>query len=168
MATRSLQVRDVRATHAQLRALAARRPRQFPVLFDSAAPGALSRYSILAAWPRASLMLRGDGRLEQRGVRLGAGNFLTALDEWWRAEHEPADTSGLPFRGGWVVFLGYELAASIEMGLNLPPLAPDAVCASAIRVGGAVIFDHAQQRCQLVAEADAAADMPGLAAALSE
>ena len=168
MNTRSLQVREVRATHAQLRALAARRPHQFPVLFDSAAPGVLSRYSILAALPRASLVLRGDGRLERHGIRLGAGTFLAALDEWWRAEHEPADTSGLPFRGGWVVFLGYELAASIETGLKLPPLARDAVCAAAIRVGGALIYDHAQQRCQLVAEADASADLPAVEAALSD
>src|SRR5260221_295575 len=168
MNTRGLQVREVRATHAQLRGLAARRPRQFPVLFDIAAPGVLSRYSILAALPRASLVLRGDGRLEQHGVRLGAGTFLGALDEWWRAEHEPADLSGLPFRGGWVVFLGYELAASIETGLRLPPLARDAVCAAAIRVGGALVYDHAQQRCQLVAEAQAGDDLPEIAAALSD
>jgi anthranilate synthase component 1 len=167
MNTRSLQVREVRATHAQLRALAARRPRQFPVLFDSAAPGALSRYSILAAWPRASLMLRGDGRLEQHGVRLGAETFLAALDEWWQAERAPADGSGLPFRGGWVLFLAYELAASIETGLKLPPLAREALCAAAIRVGGALIYDHAQQRCQLVAEADAAAEMRGIEGELS-
>jgi anthranilate synthase component 1 len=166
--TRSLQVREVRATHAQLRALAARRPRQFPVLFDSAAPGALSRYSILAAWPRASLLLRGDGRLEQHGVRLGAGTFLAALDEWWRAEQVCTDSCGLPFRGGWVVFLGYELAASIESGLKLPPLARDAVCAAAIRVGGALVYDHAEQRCQLVVEAAAAGDAAGFEAALSD
>jgi anthranilate synthase component 1 len=167
MNTRSLQVREVRATHAQLRALAARQPRQFPVLFDSAAPGPLGGYSILAASPRASLLLRGDGRLEQQGVRLGAGTFLAALDEWWRREQQPADGSGMPFRGGWVVFLGYELAASIETGLKLPPLPRDQVCAAAIRVGGAVIYDHAQQRAQLVTEADAAGDMPGFEAALS-
>src|SRR5260221_1033371 len=136
MNTRGLQVREVRATHAQLRALAARRPRQFPVLFDSAAPGVLSRYSILAALPRASLVLRGDGRLEQHGVRLGAGTFLGALDEWWRAEHEPAEFSGLPFRGGWVVFLGYEVPPRIGTGLKLSPLAPDPAVPRAPPVGG--------------------------------
>src|SRR5882757_426695 len=123
MKTRSFQVREVRATHPQLRALAARHPRQFPVLFDSAAPGVLSRYSILAAWPRATLLMRGDGTLEQHGVQLAGRNFLAALDQWWRAEREPSSRSGLPFRGGWVVFLGYELAGSIEAGLRLPPLA---------------------------------------------
>ncbi len=167
MKTRSLQVREVRAAHAQLRALAARHPHHFPVLFDSAAPGVLSRYSILAAWPRASLLMRGDGSLEQHGVRLAGKTFLAALDEWWRAEREPSSGSGLPFRGGWVVFLGYELAGSIEVGLRLPPLAPEAICAAAIRVGGALIYDHAQQRCQLVAETTAVEEAAGFEAALA-
>jgi anthranilate synthase component 1 len=100
-------------------------------------------------------------------LRLGAGTFRAALDEWWRREQQPPDASGLPFRGGWVVFLGYELAASIETGLNLPHLPRDELCAAAFRVGGALIYDHAQQRTQLVAEADAAGDMAGLEAALS-
>jgi len=158
MNARSLKVREVRAAHAQLRALAARHPRQFPVLFDSAAPGVLSRYSILAAWPRATLLMRGDGSLEQHGVQLRGKTFLAALDEWWHSEREPPGRSGLPFSGGWVVFLGYELAGSIEAGLSLPPLAREAICAAAIRVGGALIYDHGEQRCQLVSEAAAAGD----------
>jgi anthranilate synthase component 1 len=167
MNTRSLQVREVRAAQAQLRLLAAHHPRRFPVLFDSAVPGVRARYSILAAWPRASLLLRGDGSLEQQGVRLDGKTFLAALDEWWRSEREGADSTGLPFRGGWVVFLGYELAASIEAGLMLPPLARTAICAAAIRVGGALVYDHAEQRCQLVAEALAAEQAAELEAALS-
>src|SRR5258706_11584788 len=167
MKTRSLQVREVRAAHAQLRALAARHPHHFPVLFDSAAPGVLSRFSMLAAWPRASLLMRGDGSLEQHGVRLAGKTFLAALDEWWRAEQQPSDGSSLPFRGGWVVFLGYELAASIEAGLQLPPLGREAGCAAAIRVGGALIYHHAQQRCQPVAEATAGAQAAGVGAAFA-
>src|SRR5258706_15854529 len=167
MKTRSLQVREVRAAHAQLRALAARHPHHFPVLFDSAAPGVLSRFSMLAAWPRASLLMRGDGSLEQHGVRLAGKTFLAALDEWWRAEQQPSDGSSLPFRGGWIVFLGYELAASIEAGLQLPPLAREAVCAAAVRVGGARIYDHAQQRFQLVAETTAVEEAAGVEAAFA-
>src|SRR5258706_6031650 len=105
MKTRSFQVREVRATHAQLRSLAACHPRHFPVLFDSAAPGVLSRYSILAAWPRASLLMRGDGSLEQHGVRLAGKTFLAALDEWWRAGDQPSDGSRPPLRRGWVACL---------------------------------------------------------------
>src|SRR5258706_7527482 len=107
MKTRSFKVREVRATHAQLRSLAARHPRHFPVLFDSAAPGVLSRYSMLAAWPRASLLMRGDGSLEQHGVRLAGKTFLAALDEWWRAEQQTSDRFHLPLRRGSIVSLRY-------------------------------------------------------------
>src|SRR5258706_13199186 len=121
MKTRSLQVREVRAAHAQLRALAARHPHHFPVLFDSAAPGVLSRYSILAAWPRASLLMRGDGSLEQHGVRLAGKTFLAALDEWWRAGHPPPAGSRLPFRGGWDRVFASETAARHAAGGPHPP-----------------------------------------------
>jgi anthranilate synthase component I len=164
MSARSLQVRDLSATPEQLRALAARYPERFPALFDSAATGPLGRYSLLAALPRASLLLRGDGRLESEGVALRGGDFLSALDEWWQAERAvaaatggAAPPTGLPFRGGWVVFLGYELAGRVEPGLRLPQLPADAVCAMAIRVSAALVYDHAAARCRLVAEADAPA-----------
>jgi len=166
MSARSLQVREISATPEQLRALAARHPDRFPALFDSATVGPLGRYSVLAALPRGSLLLRGDGRLECSGVVLRSGDFLGALDEWWQAERTAAGaaTTGdatmptdLPFRGGWVVFLGYELAGRIEPGLHLPQLPADAVCAMAIRVSAALVYDHSAARCQFVAEADAVA-----------
>ncbi len=156
---RSLLVRDFAATPAQLRRLVASQPGTFPALYDSAALGPLGRHSVLAALPRASLLLRGDGRLESRGVRLGSQDFLGALDEWWAAEQgsgqAEALAGGAPFRGGWVVFLGYEMAGRIEPGLRLPPLPADAVCALAVRVGAALVYDHEQCSCRLVAEAEA-------------
>ena len=165
MSARSLQVRDISATPAQLRALVARHPQRFPALFDSAATGPLGRHTVLAALPRGSLLLRGDGRLECSGVALRSGDFLGALDEWWQAERaatgEVAAPPDLPFRGGWVVFLGYELAGRVEPGLHLPPLPADAVCAMAIRVSAALVYNHAAARSQFVAEADADADAGG-------
>ena len=159
MSARSLQVRKIAANPAQLRALAAREPELFPVLFDSAAVGPLGRYSVLAALPRASLLLRGDGRLECRGVALDSGDFLGTLDEWWsseRAADGPADgAAGLPFRGGWVVFLSYEMAGQVEPGLRLPQLPADAVCALAVRVSAALVYDHVEACCHLVTEAAA-------------
>ena len=159
MNARSLLVREMQATPAQLRALAVQRPDLFPVLFDSAAVGPLGRYSVLAALPLASLLLRGDGRLESRGVALRSPDFLGALDEWWAAQHPAVATASTdsppPFRGGWVVYLGYEMAAHIEPGLRLPRLPADAVCALAVRIPAALVYDHLERRCQLVAEADA-------------
>jgi anthranilate synthase component I len=160
MNSRSPQVREITATPAQLRSLAARQPRLFPALFDSTALGPLGRYSILAAAPRASLLLRGDGRLECQGVSLGNSEFLGALDEWWQSQRSTpgseATDVALPFRGGWIVYLAYETADRIESGLHLPPLAADRVCAMAIRVPAALVYDHERSRCFLAVEAGAA------------
>ena len=160
MNSRSPQLREIAATPAQLRALAARQPRLFPALFDSTALGPLGRYSVLAAAPRASLLLRGDGRLECQGVSLRSPDFLDALDEWWHSQRSApssdAPQGGWPFRGGWIVYLGYETADRIEPGLHLPSLPADAVCAMAIRVPAALVYDHERSRCYLTLEAGAA------------
>ena len=175
MNARSPQVREVRSTPSQLRALAALHPELFPALFDSTAQGPLGRYSILAAMPRASLLLRGDGRLECHGVKLRSADFLGALDEWWMSQRPAAQAPAqsadaaldLPFRGGWIVYLGYELAGLVEPGLHQPPLPADAVCALALRVPAALIYDHVLQRCQLVTAADAADVAARIEAALA-
>jgi anthranilate synthase component 1 len=171
MNARSLQVREVPATPAQLRSLAAENPRLFPVLFDSTAVGPLGRYSILAAAPRAWLLLRGDGRLESRGVSPGRADFLGALDEWWAATRTEAPAgdaaAALPFRGGWLVYLSYELAGHVETGLHLPAPSADAVCALAVRVSAAIVHDHLAQRSYLVEEGDAAGATAEVAAALA-
>ena len=170
MNARSPLVREVSATPAQLRRLVAREPGLFPVLYDSAALGPLGRYTMLAAQPGASLLMRGDGRLETRGVTLAQRNFLDALDEWWSAERTgpaPPGVADLPFRGGWVVFLGYEVASCVEPALRLPSLPADAVCALALRVHAALVYDHVEQRCLLVSESDAAGAVAQLDAALN-
>lgn len=153
----------IAATPATLQALAACAPHDFPLLLDSAADGPLSRWSMLAALPGASIRLRGDGRLECQGVR-AAGGFLETLDAAWRRERTPpiaqSDSDRPPFRGGWILFLGYEIAREIEPGLRLPTLADDATVAHAMRIPAVLAFDHQTQRAWLVAEDDAA---PGLA-----
>ena len=50
-----LLIRPAGVDDEALRRLAYRDPDSFPVLFDSAARGPLSRYSILAAYPQAAL-----------------------------------------------------------------------------------------------------------------
>jgi len=162
-------VREVVATPAQLCWLAAHRPRDFPVFFDSAATGALGRYSLLCAFPDASLLLRGDGRLEAQGMRAQTKDFLTALDEWWRTLAAPASPvpDGLPFRGGWVVYLGYDLVGLLERGLRLPRLPDNALCAVALRIRAALIYDHARSRCVAIAEPEAQDQLPRLEAALA-
>ena len=168
MNARRPQSREVQVAPAQLRALAARFPERYPILLDSTASGVLGRYSILSAMPDAQLVLWGDGRLECRGIVLRQRDFLSALDEWWQHERigltstaAPASQSGgasrQPFRGGWMIYLGYELAARIEPGLRLPALAADSLCALAVRVPAALVYDHVEQHCTWVVEEGVAA-----------
>jgi anthranilate synthase component 1 len=134
-----------------LRRLAYAEPSNFPVLLDSAAQGPLGRYSILAAYPQAALWLDSAGLLRRAGAAPAATTeegFLNALEELWRQEPPPARAppgilETCPFRGGWMVYLGYELAAEIEPKLALPATtAHSAPQAFALRVPAALIYDH--------------------------
>ena len=139
-----------------LPALAAAFPERYPVLLDSAAQGALSQSSILAAFPRASLWREADGRLGAVPPSLldpdGQGGFLAQLEAWLRREQDrPGDTADLPFRGGWMVYLAYEMAEEIEPRLRLPR--GTEITAFALRVPVAVIA-QADGRAYIVAEPD--------------
>ena len=81
------------------------------------------------------------------------GHFLDALDAAWKNEQLPGSPSDdLPFHGGWVLMLAYELAAQIEPTLRLQPL-PLLPQALAVRCPAAIIVDHQLGRTTLVAEA---------------
>src|SRR5690606_35059084 len=81
-----------------------------------------------------------------------AGTFLDALDQAHAASRISAETDGLPFRGGWALLLGYELAAEIEPSLRLPPPPPGPPTALALRCRGAIVIDHAHDSAWAVAE----------------
>jgi anthranilate synthase component 1 len=115
-------------------------PARYPFLLQSTASGgSLGRYDILFAYPGDTL-IAGDEPC-----------FLEALDEQWRALHVAEQDDDLPFRGGWFLYLGYELAAEIEPGLTL---AQDSVlpAAFAVRCPTALIYDHEAAVCHLVCE----------------
>ena len=143
--------------------LAAAAPRRYPALLDSAARGPHSRFDILFAFPGAALTLHSDGRVRDELGRDRGSRFLDVLDQAWRAarqDQRPAtgpQRSALPFRGGWLLFLAYELAAEIEPRLRLPP-APDAdlPVALALRCPAAIVVDRERACTHLVAEAASA------------
>lgn len=142
-----------------LRRLAARFPERYPLLLDSAAAGALGRASVLLAEPGAELWLRADGRLESRGLTVRADGFLAALEEWWLSERTVAPRAshvghGLPFDGGWAIFLGYELAGEIEPHLALPRT-PLPWQAFALRTPCALVHELSRSKVFAVAEAHA-------------
>jgi anthranilate synthase component 1 len=167
-------VRPAAVAQDVLRRLAYSDPDTFPVLFDSAARGPLSRYSILAAYPQAALWQDGGGRLHASGMpQPAAGGFLAALETSLTRDRpgEPGDAeasgdpdapddapgfAASPFRGGWVVFLGYELAAEIEPRLDLAPrvqVDTGAPAAFALRIPAGLVYDHVAGQAWMFAEA---------------
>ena len=136
-----------------LQRLATRIPERYPFLLDSAAAGPLSQASLLLAQPTAALWLAPDGTLHARGMTPAADSFLDALEAWWRAEQSAATPAcdGLPFAGGWAVFLGYELVSEIEPHLRLPRT-PLPWVALALRTPCALVHDLSNGRVRAVAE----------------
>ncbi len=142
----------VRLNRSTLLELHAAFPDRYPALFESAASGKpLGRFDILFAFPSATLTLEASGTLTGARAASETGAFLDALDAWWQDERTDASKLRLPFRGGWLVFLGYELAAEIESRLELPRPAQGPI-AQAIRIPAALIFEHESASAWILAE----------------
>jgi anthranilate synthase component 1 len=165
VSTNPALIRPLALSPADLRRLAYHDPAAYPVLLDSAAQGQLGRYSILAAYPEAALWQDGQGWLRGRGLEeapdAGQG-FLTAFERLWRQSAiDRADATGGaaaaagPFRGGWFLYLGYEIAGEIEPQLALPEQLSSGAAprAFALRVPAAIVHDHLAGRSWSVVEA---------------
>jgi anthranilate synthase component 1 len=127
-------------------------PARYPHLLKSTAQDG---YDILFAFPGASLMLEANGRLTTpAGVSPSANDFLATFDSWW-GHHRTAlpENGGVPFSGGWFVYLGYELAAQIETCLCLPSAGDLLPTAVATRFMTAVIIDHEAGMARIIGEA---------------
>lgn len=110
---------------------------------------AASRFDILFACPQQTISSQGSG-------------FLQQLDEVWLAEKTTFEETlseennpkinHLPFRGGWFLYLSYELAQQIEPGLNLPGADDGLPVAFATRFPAAIIIDSHEQQAYIVCE----------------
>jgi anthranilate synthase component 1 len=134
-------------------------PERYPLLLESSAAGtAQGRWDLLLVASGESLALDRNGRLH-RGAAAGAGHapdgndFLAALDADWRSLRLPREEPRWPFRGGWALFLAYELAGQVEPVLRLPTAEGTLPVALALRCPAAVLRDHASGDCVAVAEA---------------
>ena len=124
--------------------LASAFPERYPFLLESSAGAAAqSRFDILLAYPGDTI--RGAAADES-----GAA-FFDALDRLNVQRHEPVP--GVPFVGGWFVYLGYEMAQGVEPTLDLP-VDPDGAFADAfaVRCPAAIIHDRREGRLVFVSE----------------
>jgi anthranilate synthase component 1 len=134
-------------------------PQRYPMLLESSATGTpQGRWDVLLATNGQSLVLGADGLTRNEDGRVADADFLTALDREWAAASSVRSDAPWPFRGGWALYLGYELAASIEPVLALRRAVGGIPVAVALRCPAAILRDHATGECIVVSEA-AHADM---------
>ncbi len=142
-----------------------RLPQRYPLLLESVAAGSpRARFDILFIADGSGFKLNADGLTRTLDGGVIEGRFLETLDAVWQSLHLPHTGNvdwphedlidGIPFRGGWALYLGYELAREIEPSLTLPLLDTSALpTALALRCPAALIRDHELQRTVAVAEA---------------
>jgi anthranilate synthase component 1 len=129
-------------------------PQRYPGLLQSVVHGtAQARFDILMLGSGEQLTLHADGRLCDQHGELAEQDFLQALDARWQALRTPPDHDELPFHGGWILFLAYELAQTIEPRLQLRRTS-ELPLALALRCPAAMIVDHVRDCTVLIAEDD--------------
>ncbi len=161
----ALAVRPVTVSPTALLGLHAANPQRYPALFESAAAGEpLGCFDILFAFPGQKLTLQPDYRLCGPGDDK-SDSFLNALDAWWSRECMASVDSVLPFHGGWLVYLGYELAAQIEPRLRLPRC--HGLVAQAVRIPAAIVHRRDTGQGWIVAEPACGSLLDAIAADLA-
>ncbi len=142
-------------------------PERYPFFIESVVHDTpQARYDILFACPLFKLCLQ-EGNIHIDPVADNIKdtfsskeetekNFFTVFDQYWQQEsllYPAMEAIDLPFQGGWFIYLGYESVVQIETSLakNTPAhrSVPDAC---AYRIPAAIIYDHQQQRCFILAE----------------
>ena len=139
-----------------LLALHAADPARYPVLLESvASAGGSARYDLLFATTGEALVADVHGRL--CGPYAERGRFFDALDAWLHSLAMVASTCAVPFRGGFALLLGYEIADEIEPRLHLPESPLGTPKALAVRTPVAILRDHGSGSTCVVGEAGAEA-----------
>mgnify|MGYP000918944181 CR=1 FL=1 len=144
-------------------------PARYPAWLESVAEnprtGALDLLPVASG---ESLVLAADGVVRDQDGRVLGRDFAAALDAAFAAAGPaPARPSGLPFAGGWLLYLGYEAVAQFEPGLRLPAFAgADLPVAMALRTPAAWLRPRPGGAALLVAEPGHEALLQRLAADL--
>ena len=130
-------------------------PARYPMLLESSAAGtAQGRWDILLVAGGASFQLAPDGSVRDQTGSVIGNNFLGVLDAAWHTSRVDHGDGRWPFRGGWALLLGYELAGQVEPVLDLPAAPGSIPVAMAMRCPAAIIRDHSNGECVAIAEPD--------------
>jgi len=123
-------------------------PNQFPYLLESSARSAPGSHSLLLFAGDDVLLFDADNGVSGPGT---GDSFFERLESWYQSERTACSeqrnggNTVIPFTGGWFVYLGYEMAAEIEITLDLPPNRTGMPDAIAHRCHGAIIVFHDPQ-----------------------
>lgn len=114
-------------------------PDNYPFLLASNTRGELNaRFSILMAFPA-------EWHIQEN---ITDTDCLKNICTEFKAS---PDVSGLPFVGGWFVYLGYEYANSIEPSVSFFQESDSLPTAFVCRIPAAIILDHQQNSATIVA-----------------
>ncbi len=148
-----------------LLALHRQSPSRYPLLLESVASGtAQGRWDLLLATDGEGFRLDADGVTRNLRGEAQTGDFLAVLDQHWQAQRIGREEPRWPFRGGWALLLGYELAGQVEPVLSLPETSGPLPVALALRCPAAVLKDHGTGACVAVAEAGHGGMLDGMLA----
>lgn len=134
-----------------LLALKAANPRRYPALFCT---GGQPGWDILFAFPQQFRTLPATAS------RADAEAFFRALPQPARVD---APQAALPFRGGWMVMLAYELGGLFEPSVGMAVDDSGFPLAWAMRIPAAILVDRHSGRTWLMAEAGHASLLDQLA-----
>ena len=162
MGCSALMITRTLSTNIDLLTLHRLAPDRYPVLFESSATGVHGRWDMLLAHSGQRLELQQDGVVRDQDGNALEGTFLDLLDAQWASLRDTASPDALvcslrtdlPFRGGWALFLGYELAGQMESVLQLPAAEGGLPVACALRCTAAVLHNRVSGECIAIAEAD--------------
>lgn len=155
-------------------------PVRYPYLLQSTAHlGGQPSFDILFACPQLSLELAVDGtqkirtgykdRVKQtksieENITFAGTDFLQSFERLWRLHSDNWEGDcGLPFCGGWFLFLSYELSRQIEprlQELTVPVGAHPAAVATRIPV--AIVRDHLKNQFHIVIEKNYQSLLPAI------
>ncbi len=128
-------------------------PGRYVLLLESVADSkALSRWDFLFIANAEGLVCDAQGQTKNLSGEKIAGSFLDALDSVWKSTAEKNGDSDIPFRGGWALFLSYELAGQIESRLKLPVSTNPLPMALALRCPAAVLRNKNTGEVFMIAE----------------